>query len=123
VVEPVETPDGSDIGEERVRVFNRVRDKAQEAGGGAAVADAVVEGQRQLGHFADGQLAVHHPRLVDDPSDAEDGHLRMVDDCRGAVHAEHTVVVEREGAAAQLSGRFFGGLASAGSASALEAES
>jgi hypothetical protein len=29
----------------------------------------------------------------------------MVDDCRGAVHAELAVVVEREGAAAQLSGR------------------
>jgi hypothetical protein len=73
-----EPSEGLDIGQEAVRVFDCVRYEAEEAGGGAAVAHAVVEGERQLGDLADSQLSVHHPRLVDDPADAEDGHLRWL---------------------------------------------
>jgi hypothetical protein len=38
-----------------------VGDVAQEAARGPAVADPVVEGQRQLGHLADGQLPADSP--------------------------------------------------------------
>lgn len=54
-------------------------DVAQEAARGPAVADPVVEGQRQLGHLADGQLPADSPGPVDDPAQAEDRYLRVVD--------------------------------------------
>ncbi len=47
---------------------------------------------------------VDHPRLVDDPADAEQGGLGVVDDRRGAVDAEDAVVVQRERAAGQVAG-------------------
>jgi hypothetical protein len=56
-----------------------VGDVAQEAARGPAVADPVVEGQRQLGHLADGQLPADSPGPVDDPAQAEDRHLRVAD--------------------------------------------
>jgi hypothetical protein len=52
---------------------------AQEAARGPAVADPVVEGQRQLGHLADGQLPAGSPGPVDDPAQAQDRYLRVVD--------------------------------------------
>src|SRR5439155_4671979 len=61
----------SDAAEEDVRVLDAVGDEAQEAAGHRAVADAVVEGERELGDLADGELPVDDPRLVDDPPDAE----------------------------------------------------
>ncbi len=46
--------------------------------------------------------ALVRPRLVDDPPDAEHGRLRVVDDRRGTVDAEHAVVVQREGPSGHL---------------------
>lgn len=46
---------------------------------GPAVADSVVEGQRQLGHLAGGQLPADSPGPVDDPAQAEDRYLRVAD--------------------------------------------
>ena len=43
-----------------------------------------------------------HPRPVDDPAEAEDRDLRVVDDGGAAVDPEAAVVVEREGAGGQL---------------------
>jgi len=56
-----------------------VGDVAQEAARGPAVADSVVEGQRQLGHLAGGQLPADSPGPVDDPAQAEDRYLRVAD--------------------------------------------
>src|ERR1700678_4309552 len=76
--------------------LDAVGDVAEEAAGGAAVAGPVVEGQRQLGDLAHGELAVDHPRAIDDAAQAEDRDLRMVDDGGRPVHAEYAVVVHRE---------------------------
>jgi hypothetical protein len=56
-----------------------VGDVAREAARGPAAADPAVEGQRQLGHLADGQLPAGSPGPVDDPAQAEDRYLRVVD--------------------------------------------
>ena len=92
----------SHIRQRAPRVLDRVGDVAQEAAGGAAVADPVIERERQLGDLADSELPVDHPVLVDDAADAQDPDLRVVDDRGGPVHPEHAVVVQREGAAAQF---------------------
>lgn len=63
----------------------------------------MIERQGQPGDFADGQLSVHHPRLVDDAAYAKHGNFGTVDDRRGAVDAEHPIVVQRERAAGQVS--------------------
>lgn len=55
----------------RNRVLDLIGHTAEEAAGRAAVAHAMVQRERQLGDLADGELAVDHPRLVDDPPVAE----------------------------------------------------
>src|SRR5919106_2479399 len=94
----------SKIGEQADRPLDAVRDEAEEPASRSAVAHPVVEGQRQLGDLADSQLAVDDPRLVDNPTDPEQGGLGVVDDRGGAVDAEDPVVVERDGAAGEVVG-------------------
>ena len=60
--------------------------------------------KRHLGDLADHDLAVDHPRPVEDPAEAEDRDLRVVDDRRAAVDVEAAVVVQRERAGGQLLG-------------------
>ena len=98
------TPRLLQVGEHADRPFDAVGDVPQEAAGGAAVADPVVEGQRELGDLAHRELTLDHPGLVDDPADAEQRGLGVVDDRRGAVDAEDAVVVQGERAAGEISG-------------------
>lgn len=88
----------SEVGDEDCGLFDAVSDVVQEPAGNAAVADAVVKGERELRDLAYGELAVDDPGLVGDAAYAEDRRLGMVDDWRRAVDAEDTVVVEGVGA-------------------------
>src|SRR6266702_2326504 len=81
------------------RGLNAVGDEAQEAAGRPAVADPMVERERALGHVAGHDLAVDDPGTLDDPADAQDRGLRVVDDGGRAIHAEYAEVVHRERAA------------------------
>src|SRR5690606_17802058 len=94
----------SEVGEKAEWTFYAVGHVAQEPARGAAVTHPVVERQRQLGDLADREPPVDHPGLVDDPADPEQRRLRMVDDRRGAVDAEHPVVVQGDRAAGELGG-------------------
>src|SRR5215213_1236153 len=64
-------------------LLQKLLDIAEELFGVRAVDDAVVEGQREVGHLADGDVVVALGRGDDfrallDCADAEDGDLRLV---------------------------------------------
>src|SRR5260221_10714355 len=62
-----------------------------------AVDQAMVEGERQVAHRTDGDGVVeHHWNLLDGP-DAQNGHLRLVDDRRREHAAEAAKVGNGEG--------------------------
>ena len=91
------------VGEEGDRPLDAVGHVPQEAAGHAAVADPVVEGERQLGHLAHapaGPSTTHGLSMIRPTPSMR--RLRVVDDRRRAVDAEHAVVVQRERAAGQL---------------------
>ena len=95
----------SEVTQGRDRLLEVVRERAQETAGRSAVADAMVEGQRDLGDLAHGQRAVDDPGAVDDPAQADDRDLGVIDDGGRAVDAEDAVVVDRDRAAQQVGGR------------------
>src|SRR6478672_4252957 len=81
--------------------------RGEEAGRVGTVDDAVVVGQRQVHHRADGDgLAAvgvgHDHRPLDDCPGAEDADLRLVDDRRVEQRAAAAGVGQREGAATEL---------------------
>src|SRR5215207_873606 len=73
-------------------------DRVEEAKGHAAVEDAVVEGDLQVHHTADGYGVVHDDWSLDDGLGLEDGRLRVVYDRRGGDAPQGAGVVDREGA-------------------------
>ena len=73
-----------------------------ELGGARAVDDAVVERDGDRAHRPDDDLAVAHDRALGDPADAEDRHLRVVDDRRREEAAELAGARDRERRAAEL---------------------
>src|ERR1700688_5265548 len=95
---------GLQVPESLRRELNAVGDEAQEAACCSAVADPVVECERELGHLAGDDLAVDDPGTPDDPADAQDGHFRVIDDNGRAIYAEHAVIVDRERSARQVGG-------------------
>ena len=62
------------------RVLDAVGDEPQEPAGRAAVADAVVEDQRELHDATRCDLAVDDPGAFDGPTRTEDRDLGVVDD-------------------------------------------
>jgi hypothetical protein len=64
------------------RRLNAVGDEAQEASGGSAVADPVIECERELSHLPGRDLALDDPGALEDPADPQDGNLGMIDDSR-----------------------------------------
>ncbi len=81
---------------------SRRRPRAGSPAAYAAVADPVVEHERELRDAPRHDRAVDDPRPLDEPADAEDRHLGVVDDRGRAVDAEAAVVVERERRAGEL---------------------
>lgn len=74
----------------------------QEAGGGCAVDDAVIEGEAERDLVAGDNLVVHDCRLAADAADAEDGGLRQVDDGGEGVDAKGPKVGDGENATLQV---------------------
>src|SRR5882757_6577062 len=91
-----------EVGDRRDGRFDCIGDCAHETGGRRAIADAMVEDERHLGDLSYGHLTVYDPGTVDDPAEAEDRYLRVVDDRCTAVDVERPVVVEGEGAGREL---------------------
>src|SRR5947209_15100976 len=84
-------------------------DVGEEALGVRAVNDAVVEGEGEVGHLADGYHVIalfggDDTRALLDCADAEDGDLRLVDDGRAEESAEDAGVRDGEGSARDLVG-------------------
>src|SRR5215217_7489617 len=74
-------------------------DGVQELERGAAIEDAVVEGDLQVHHAAHSDGVVYDDRTLDDCFRGEDRRLRMVDDWRRDHTTEGARVVDGEGAA------------------------
>src|SRR5215218_6731334 len=73
-----------------------------ELGRALPVDHAVVEGDRDVPHPADHDLALAHDRTLADPMHAEDPHLRRIDQRRHQDPGELARARDREGAAAEL---------------------
>src|SRR5215212_3119778 len=79
-------------------------DGVQELERGAAVEDAVVEGDLQVHHAADGDGVVNDDRTLDDRFGREDRRLRVVDNGRGDHASQGAGVVDGEGATRDVIG-------------------
>src|SRR5699024_9004431 len=88
--------------QQRDGILDAVGDEGEELTRLGAVAGTVVEDEAQVHDLADGELTVDDPRTLLDPSQAEHGDLGQVDDRRGSVDAEDSVVVQRERASRQF---------------------
>src|ERR671916_2035511 len=82
--------------------FEAALDGVQEPEGGAAVEDAVVEGDLEVHHAPDGDGVVDHHRALDDGLGLEDGGLRVVDDRGGGDAAQGSGIVDGERAAGEV---------------------
>src|SRR5215218_4364801 len=76
----------------------------QEPEGGAAVEDAVVEGDFEVHHAAYGDGVVYHDGAFDDGFCGEDRRLRVIDDGGRDHAAEGTGVVDGEGSSRDVCG-------------------
>src|SRR5215212_9599164 len=79
-------------------------DGVQELECGAAVEDAVVEGDLEVHHAAYSDGVVYDHRTLDDGFRGEDRRLRVIDNGRGDHTTEGTRVVDGEGAARDVFG-------------------
>ena len=70
-----------------------------------AVEDAVVEGQGQRQHGAQGNGPFVGDRFLQEPPDAQNGHLRQVQHRGGEDAADGAVIADGEGTAAQVGQR------------------
>src|SRR5207248_9903198 len=88
--------------EQDVRRFEDLLEALEEAGGGGAVGDAVVEGQGEGHLVADGELVVYHGRLAGDAANPEDTGFGQVDDRREGFDTVVSEVRDRERRAAHV---------------------
>src|SRR5215210_4705673 len=79
-------------------------DGVQELEGGSAVEDAVVEGDLEVHHAADGDGVFYHDGAFDDGFRGEDRRLRVIDDGRRDHAAEGAGVVDGEGSVRDVCG-------------------
>src|SRR5215211_5857336 len=85
--------------------FQPPLDRVQEAQGDATIQDAVVEGDLQVHHAADGDGVVHDDRSFHDGFGREYRRLRVVDDRDGDHGAKSARVVHRERPSRDVVGR------------------
>ena len=85
-------------------VLDALLDVGHELVGDRAVDQAVIVAERQVAPQADADHVVDHHRPLLDRADAEDGHLRLVDDRQAELGAEVAGVGDGEGAAVDFFG-------------------
>src|SRR6266480_3791781 len=86
-------PSRSPVQEKLLGALQSPHDGGGEAGGVGAVGDPVVEGERERQEDPGDDVALAHDRLLPRARDAQDGHLRIIDDRNRPCPAERADVV------------------------------